>query len=147
MQRPFFVGLGYHRPHEPYVSPKRYCDLYPDPDTTNTTHRLPALTMPPHGMPDVAWSISGFVKGHADVQAAYNAMYHNSTLNHACRDPNPATADVTLQLSEQCLVPAWKTARMRRAYWGAISYVDAQLGRLLDGLDELGQPVTHYTSK
>ena len=27
---------------------------------------------------------------------------------------------------------------MRRAYWGAISYVDAQLGRLLDGLDSLG---------
>ena len=88
-------------------------------------------------MPDVAWSISGFVKRHADIVAAYNSTYHNDTLNSMCSDNNPATADVTLQLSEQCIVPLWKTARMRRAYWGAISYVDSQVGRLLDKLDAL----------
>ena len=93
--------------------------------------------MPPVGMPDVAWSISGFVKRHADIVAAYNSTYHNDTLNPMCSDNNPATADVTLQLSEQCIVPLWKTARMRRAYWGAISYVDSQVGRLLDRLDAL----------
>jgi len=135
--RPFFVGVGYHRPHEPYVSPKKYCDLYPDPDTTNTSIRLPPHIMPPEGMPDVAWSISGFVKGHPDVVAAYNSTYHNATLNAACHDSHPETANVTLQLSEQCLVPLWKTARMRQAYWGAISYVDAMVGRLLNGLDDL----------
>lgn len=127
----------YHRPHEPYVSPKKYCDLYPDPDTTNTSIRLPPHKMPPVGMPDVAWSISGFVKGHPDVVEAYNITYHNATLNKACHDSNPETANVTLQLSEQCLVPEWKTARMRQAYWGAISYVDAMVGRLLNGLDSL----------
>jgi arylsulfatase A-like enzyme len=120
------------------VSPQKYCDLYPDPDTTNSSTRLPAHAMPPKNMPDVAWSISGFVKGHPDVVAAYNSTYHNASLNAACNDHDPATADVALQLSEQCIVPLWKTARMRRAYWGAISYVDAMLGRLLDGLDELG---------
>ena len=136
--RPFFVGVGFHRPHEPYLVPQKYCDLYPDPDTTNSSTRLPAHTMPPKNMPDVAWSISGFVKGHSDIVAAYNSTYHNATLNAACNDHNPATADVALQLSEQCIVPLWKTARMRRAYWGCISYVDAMLGRLLGGLDELG---------
>ena len=135
--RPFFVGVGYHRPHEPYVSPRKYCDLYPDPDTTNTSFRLPPHVMPPLGMPDVAWSISGYFKGHGDIKAAYNSTYHNATLVEACRDPNPATANVTLQLSEQCLIPLWKTARMRVAYWAAISYVDAMVGRLLDKLDAL----------
>ena len=115
----------------------KYCDLYPDPDTTNSSFRLPPHIMPPKDMPDVAWSISGFVKGHADVRAAYNSTYGDPTLNAKCNDHDPSTANVTLQLSERCLVPLWKTARMRRAYWGAISYVDAMIGRLLDGLDEL----------
>lgn len=75
--------------------------------------------------------------GHADVRAAYNSTYGDPTLNAKCNDHDPSTANVTLQLSERCLVPLWKTARMRRAYWGAISYVDAMIGRLLDGLDEL----------
>lgn len=136
--RPFWVGIGYHRPHEPYVAPQKYCNLYPDPDTTNSSIRLPPHIMPPINMPDVAWSISGFVKGHADIKAAYNSTYKNASLAKLCNDHDPATADVTLQLSQQCLVPLWKTARMRRAYWGAISYVDAMVGRLLDGLDTLG---------
>jgi arylsulfatase A-like enzyme len=137
MDRPFFVGIGYHRPHEPYVAPMHYCDLYPDPDTTNSSFKLPAHTMPPKNMPDVAWSISGFVKGHPDIKAAYNITYDDPTLNAKCNDHDPATANVTLQLSKQCIVPLWKTARMRRAYWGAISYVDAMIGRLLDGLEEM----------
>ena len=137
IDRPFFVGVGFHRPHEPYVSPMKYCDLYPDPDTTNSSVRLPPHIMPPRGMPDVAWSISGFVKRHKDVVEAYNTTYHDPLLNAKCTDSHPSTANVTLQLSRQCLVPLWKTARMRRAYWGAISYVDAMVGRLLDGLDRL----------
>jgi len=27
--RPFFIGLGFHKPHDPFVAPKRYFDLYP----------------------------------------------------------------------------------------------------------------------
>src|SRR6185369_17169725 len=28
--RPFFLGLGFFRPHTPYVSPQRYFELYPE---------------------------------------------------------------------------------------------------------------------
>lgn len=45
-KRPFFVGIGYHRPHEPYVSPMKYCNYYPDPDTTNSSFRLPVRAQP-----------------------------------------------------------------------------------------------------
>lgn len=27
--RPFFIGVGFHKPHDPFVAPKEYFDLYP----------------------------------------------------------------------------------------------------------------------
>ena len=89
----------------------------PDPDTTNASFRLPAHIMPPPlGMPDVAWSISSFFKQHADIVQAHNSTCGNASLVEACRDSDPATANVTLQLSAECLIPLWKTARMRVAH-------------------------------
>jgi iduronate 2-sulfatase len=31
--RPFFMALGIHKPHDPFVAPKRYFDLYPEGST------------------------------------------------------------------------------------------------------------------
>jgi len=92
--RPFFLAVGFYRPHTPYVAPKKYFDLYPaakmklpdDPPGDLDDIPAPALwTKPPHwGVPEA-------------------------------------------QLKESI-----------SAYYASITFMDAQLGRLLDALDRLG---------
>lgn len=60
---PFFLAVGFLKPHLPYVAPRRYFDLY---DPAKLT--LPENQYPPHGAP--AWSINrGFGKNWANFPA------------------------------------------------------------------------------
>jgi len=92
---PFFLGVGFFRPHTPYVAPKKYFDMYPLGDID-----LPEV---PFGDRD-------------DIPAA--AIPHNIPL------PNYDLPDNALRKSLQ-------------AYYANVSFIDAQVGRLLDALDRL----------
>ncbi len=93
--KPFFLGVGFFRPHTPYVAPKKYFDMYP-----LAKMRLPYA---PDGDRD-------------DIPKA--AFAHN------CPVPN-------YNLKESELLKA------TQAYYACVSFVDAQVGRLLDSLDRL----------
>ena len=101
-ERPFFLAVGFMKPHLPFVAPKRYWDLY-DPA------RIPAVVVPdrPEGAPSFA------VKQGAGEVNQY---------------VNPS----------QGLASPERTRRLRHGYAACVSYVDAQIGRLLDELDSLG---------
>lgn len=92
---PFFLGVGFFRPHTPYVAPKKYFDMYP----------LSGIDLPevPFGDRD-------------DIPKA--AIPHNIPL-----------PDYDL--------PANALRKSLRAYYACVSFVDAQVGRLLDALDRL----------
>lgn len=92
---PFFLAVGFFRPHTPYVAPKKYFDLYP----------MDQLRLPyaPDGDRD-------------DIPTA--AFAHN------CPIPN-------YSLEKEKLLKA------TQAYYACVSFVDAQVGRLLDALDRL----------
>jgi uncharacterized sulfatase len=92
---PFFLGVGFFRPHTPYVAPKKYFDLYP----------LESIRLPyaPPGDRD-------------DIPTA--AFAHN------CPIPNYSLDPLTLRKATQ-------------AYYACVSFVDAQVGRLLEALDRL----------
>ncbi|WP_439581928.1 sulfatase [Dyadobacter bucti] len=90
---PFFLAVGFYRPHSPYVAPKKYFDQYP----------LETVPLPKEvendldDIPDVAL----FTK--------------------------PANWGLSVAERKEAL----------RAYYAAISFMDAQVGKLLDELDRL----------
>ena len=93
--QPWMVAAGFHRPHDPFLSPKKYFDLYPlgslkiydDPENTSP---LRPLSLPGGAFAD-----------------AFNAFTD--------RDRQ----------------------EFLRAYYAGVSFMDAQVGRLLDALDRL----------
>ena len=106
--RPFFLGMGYIRPHLSFVAPKKYWDLY-DPQ------KLPVLDnqKTPAGAPPYS-------------------MHNNSELSHyvdLINMPKPW---------DDRTVPAEKARQLMHGYYACVSYVDAQIGRLLDALEEEG---------
>ncbi|HVA50501.1 MAG TPA: sulfatase [Pirellulales bacterium] len=92
--RPFFLAVGFYRPHTPYVAPKRYFDEY---DVNEIG--LPALS-------------------------------------HADRERMPAAAYASAK-QEQAAMSDDLRREAIRAYWASITFMDAQLGRVLDALDRL----------
>lgn len=92
--RPFFLAVGFYRPHTPYVAPKKYFDLY-----AADRIQLPALS--------------------ADDKT---------------RTPAPAYASAHKE--QETMTDAQRREAIR-AYHASISFMDAQVGRVLDALDRL----------
>jgi len=99
--RPFFLGVGFVKPHSPLVAPKKYFDLYEPARIPLPEDFAPRPTLPP-GVPSVA-----LPERNGDLFIG--------------RDATPEAA-----------------REMIRAYYACVSFMDAQLGRVLDKLDSLG---------
>jgi len=97
----FWLGVGFIRPHLPFVSPTKYWDFY-----TPASIQLAPNPKRPIGAPDYAVSPGGELRSYNGVPTG------------------PIPDDLALQL--------------KHGYYAAISYMDAQLGRVLDELDRLG---------
>ena len=108
MSEPFFLAVGFKRPHLGWMAPQSYFDLYDVNNVSLAQHR-----MPPKDMPRVAFSQNGEMCGMDDVQCE--------------KDENGYE-----------LVPESRHAELRRAYYAAVSFMDSQLGRVLDALEETG---------
>ncbi len=99
---PFFIAVGFLKPHLPFVAPKKYWDLYRKDDFP-----LPALRHPPEGAPEFAPTTWGELRQYSDI---------------------PATGPLTDDLIRHLI----------HGYHAAVSFMDAQLGRVLDALDATG---------
>ncbi len=102
--KPFFLGVGFMKPHLPFVAPKKYFDLYPPAEQVE----LPKNDQHPQGAP--AYAVTNFGE-----LRTYQGMP---------KDPAPLEPQQARELI--------------RAYYASVSYIDAQVGRLLAELDRLG---------
>jgi iduronate 2-sulfatase len=93
--KPWMVAAGFHRPHDPFISPKKYFDLYP-PGSLKIYHDPTNIT------PLAPLSIAG-----GAFSEAFNAFTDQERFE------------------------------FQRAYYAGVSFMDAQVGRLLDTLDRL----------
>jgi iduronate 2-sulfatase len=125
--QPFFLAVGYRRPHLPLVAPKKYFDQY-----APTPAWLPANRRPPVGAPIMAYF-------NSDSYVRIREMLPSPP-------PDEATAvawnGFELRsyngVPDHGVIPDVEQLELRRAYYACISYVDAQVGRLIDGLRAAG---------
>lgn len=93
--RPFFLAVGFYRPHTPYVAPKQYFAGYD----------VKQIELP---------SLSDADRKRAPAAAYASAKKEQETMNDDLR------------------------REAMQAYWASITFMDAQVGRVLDALDRLG---------
>jgi arylsulfatase A-like enzyme len=97
---PFFLAVGFIKPHLPFVSPKKYWDLY-DPAKIH----LAPNKFRPKDAPDYAVLPGGEMR-------AYHGIPEGS-------------------------IPDDLARQLKHGYYAAVSYMDAQVGKVLDELDRL----------
>ncbi|MEM7144199.1 MAG: sulfatase [Verrucomicrobiota bacterium] len=100
--QPFFLAVGFMKPHSPYNAPQKYWDLY------EREEILPLCADErADGISDLNWPSAGEIRGFADV---------------------PKSGPI----------PAETQARMRHGYYATTSYLDANIGKVLDALEASG---------
>ena len=105
--KPFFLTVGYAKPHLPFIAPKNYWDLYdrekvPLTDKPGTIPGLPSWVYNPGG----------------ELRSGYTGI--------------PLQGELPEAMQRELI----------HGYLACVSYVDAQIGRLLDGLRIAGSPET-----
>ena len=97
---PFFLAVGFVKPHLPFISPKKYWDLY-EPSKI----QLAPNKFRPKGAPEYSILPGGELRNYKDI-------------------PEGSIPD---DLARQ----------LKHGYYAAISYMDAQVGKVLDELERL----------
>ncbi|MFT5051327.1 MAG: iduronate 2-sulfatase, partial [Chlamydiales bacterium] len=99
---PFFLALGFFKPHLPFAAPKRYWDMYPP----------------------------GSIELPKDMSAPLGAVIFGMHDSHEIRQYMDAPDSGAF--SDEFML------RLLHGYLACTSYVDAQVGRVLDALPGLG---------
>ncbi|KAK7485923.1 hypothetical protein BaRGS_00022789, partial [Batillaria attramentaria] len=106
--QPFFLAVGFYKPHMIWIYPEEYTALYPLENI-----QLPKVRTKPPAMPPVAWYTCTRLLRHRDIKAlCYKYPY------------GP--------------IPDSYALKLRQAYSAASSYADSNVGRVLHALDQYG---------
>ena len=111
---PFFLAVGFHKPHLPHIVPQKYFDMSPLENIS-----VPPNPLPPKGFLEHNWH----GPGSAEIQS-YNLNAGPEFRREGFAFQHPIEDDYA--------------RRLRRGYFAATSFVDAQIGKVLDALDAQG---------
>ena len=104
---PFFLAVGFIKPHTPHIAPKKYWDLYDRDKITIAEHQQrPSFE---------------------DLPAPYNKRLHDSSEKRRYTD-QPKKGPFSEENQIENL----------HGYYACVSYIDAQIGKVLDKLDSTG---------
>lgn len=100
--KPFFLAVGFLKPHLPFIAPKKYWDLY-----QREKIQVPQWKTVPTDSPQYTLAGSGELLSYSNIERKL-----------------PVDDEVAKELIH--------------GYYAAVSYVDAQIGKVIDELDRLG---------
>ncbi|MBP6796090.1 MAG: sulfatase [Saprospiraceae bacterium] len=105
--KPFFLSVGYYKPHLPFNAPKKYWDMY-----DRNKLKLADNQYIPRGSPAYAVHGDQELRGYDDFRDL----------------PRPDGSSLAEERQRELL----------HGYYACVSYIDAQIGRLLVALEGLG---------
>ena len=104
--QPFFLAVGFFKPHLPFNSPKKYWDLY-------TESEIPLSPSP-------------FIPDNVHKKS----LHASGEFNQYMLGEEKASLDKSVSNEY--------ARKIRHAYFACVSYIDAQIGKLLNELEKLG---------
>lgn len=103
---PFFLAVGYVKPHLPFVAPKKYWDLYNRDEISLAKYQKWA-----RGTVKLSYNNNGEMRSYTDIPDSFN---------------------------ENGLINENKQRELIHGYYACVSYVDAQIGKILNVLETNG---------
>ena len=140
LRAPWFVAVGVHRPHLPFIVPRRHLDLYP----------LSAVPLPdvsdrrfPIGMPSVASECAGTYQnnptggclanhGSFEMWEQYLGGFNASTLNVRGDPIKPQAGWGGWNGAVNTSLPDQQIRELRQYYFAAVTHTDEVLGKVID---------------
>ncbi len=105
-EKPFFLAIGFYRPHLPFNAPKKYWDLYEREKIT-----LPTNQYLPEDSPPMAINNLRELRGYTDFK--------------------------DIKKPHEGILTEEESRLLKHGYLASVSYIDAQIGKLINELDRL----------
>lgn len=109
--KPFFLAVGFKKPHIPFIAPRKYWELYNEDSLSLAPFQKRAENTPLYAY------------FHQEPK-----LFVGIPKNWNYNDPH---------LGDSILPPAYQR-RLLHGYYACISYIDAQVGKILNKLKEIG---------
>lgn len=121
-EQPFFLAVGFLKPHLPFIAPRKYWDLY-DPAKLEPA----ANPGPPHDAPAAALAVE-----MDELRDTYPRDVLVPSPDATAPDPQ-----APYDLPKSGPLTREQAIQLRRGYYACVSYVDAQVGRIVTELERL----------